>query len=122
MATHLNKEVTHLTPDALTLMRAYDWPGNIRELEHAVQRAVIVCRGLAIQAEDITLEFGKAGGAPAEEVVTLEEHERRYIQSVLERTGRAIRGPSGAARLLGLPASTLRSRMKKLGIVRSHNR
>ncbi|OGG46713.1 MAG: hypothetical protein A3F84_20330 [Candidatus Handelsmanbacteria bacterium RIFCSPLOWO2_12_FULL_64_10] len=118
MASHLNKEVSHLTSDALALLRTYDWPGNIRELEHAVQRAVIVCRGPALRAEDITLEFGKAGSAPAEEVVTLEEHERRYIQSVLDRTGWAIRGPDGAAAILGLHEATLRSRMKKLGILR----
>ena len=118
MAAHLRKEVTHLTPEALAALQAYDWPGNVRELEHAIQRAVIVCRGSAIRAEDIVLELGKSEEDPAEELLTLEEHERQYIQEVLEGTGWVVRGARGAAEILGLPESTLRNRMKKLGIRR----
>ena len=59
MASHLDKEVTYLTPEALSLLQAHDWPGNVRELEHAVQRAVIVCTGSAIQARDILLGEGR---------------------------------------------------------------
>jgi DNA-binding NtrC family response regulator len=84
-----------------------------------VRRAVIVCRGPAIRASDITLEFGRASGGPEEEIIPLEEQERRYIQEALRRTGGVIKGPRGAAALLGLPESTLRSRMKKLGILRT---
>jgi transcriptional regulator with GAF, ATPase, and Fis domain len=119
MASHLNKPVTQLTSEALVLLSAYDWPGNVRELEHAVQRAVIVCRGSAIRAGDIVLESGREGESPSEEVVTLEEIERRHIQKVLERTGGIIRGPRGAAALLGLHEATLRFRMRKLDIRRS---
>ncbi len=118
MAAHLNKNVTDLTPEALSLLYAYDWPGNVRELEHAIQRAVIVCRGSVIRPEDILLEAGKTGGGPVEEIVTMEEMERRHIREALERTGWVIRGPRGAAALLGLHESTLRSRMKKLNIFR----
>jgi len=123
MAAHLNKRVAQLTPEALDLLRAYDWPGNVRELEHAVRRAVIVCRGPSVRASDILLEFGKAGDSPTaeEETVSLEEHERRYIQEVLEKTGGIIKGPRGAAALLGLHEATLRSRMKKLGIRKVRN-
>ena len=118
MAAHLNKEVTHLTPDALAALHAHDWPGNIRELEHAVERAVIVCRELAIRAEDIAPELGRREEGSVRELVPLEEYERRYIREVLEQTGWVIKGPQGAAELLGMRASTLYSRMKKLGIVR----
>jgi len=118
MAAHLNKNVTHLTPEAFSLLNAYDWPGNVRELEHAVQRAVVVCRGPAIRAEDILLEFGKGPERTSGETLTLEENERRHIEAVLEQTGWVIEGAGGAAALLGLPASTLRSRMKKLSIRR----
>ena len=119
MASHLNKPVTHLTPEALSLLNAYAWPGNVRELEHAIQRAVIVCRGPVIRAGDIFLEFAKERGSSTEEIATLDENERRHIRETLERTGWVIKGPHGAAALLNLPASTLYSRMKKLGIVRA---
>ena len=117
MAAHLNKKVTRLTPEVLTLLRAYDWPGNVRELEHVVQRAVIVCRGPTIQVEDIVLEKIAAANAIGE-IVPLEEYERRYIRAVLEKMGWRIRGTQGAAALLHMHESTLRSRMKKLGIER----
>jgi len=117
-AAHLNKAVSRLTPQAWAFARAYDWPGNVRELEHVIQRAVIVCRGPAIQVGDLALGGVQADERPAEEVVSLEEHERRYIREVLEQTRWVVRGSRGAAALLGMPGSTLQSRMKKLGIVR----
>jgi transcriptional regulator with GAF, ATPase, and Fis domain len=118
MALHLNKKVPYLAPDALALLNAYDWPGNVRELEHAMQRAAVVCRGAEIRAKDIVLEFGMAGEGSADTVMTLEKLEQRYIREVLERTGWIIKGARGAAALLGVPDSTLRSRMKRLGISR----
>jgi len=118
MAAHLNKEVIRLTPAALEVLQAYDWPGNVRELEHVMQRAVIGCKGGAIGAEDILLGRGRGDATQAEEVVTLEEHERQYIRKVLEQTGWVVRGANGAASMLGVPESTLRTRMKKLGIAR----
>jgi transcriptional regulator with GAF, ATPase, and Fis domain len=116
MAAHLNKEIPRLPPEALAALRAYGWPGNVRELEHAIQHAVIVCRGPEVRVKDIVLDFERVD--PTEEVVTLEEHERRYIQSVLEKTGWVIKGPHGAAALLRMPESTLRYRIKRLGIRR----
>ena len=115
---HLDKEVAHLTPEALAALRAHAWPGNVRELEHVVNRAVIVCQGSVIRAEDVVLEPGRGEEGPAEEFVPLEEFERRYIRKVLKKTGWVVKGPRGAATLLGMYASTLQSRMKKLGIVR----
>ena len=118
MAAHLDKEVTHLTPEALELLRSYAWPGNVRELEHAVKRAVVVCRGSEIHPEDTLLELEKTEEDATDELLTLEELERRHIRKVLERTGGVIKGKHGAATMLGLPVSTLRHRMKKLGIER----
>ena len=118
MAAHLNREVTQLSPEALAALEGYDWPGNVRELEHAVKRAVVVCSGTAIRAEDITLDFEQPSGESAEEILPLEEVERQYIRRVLEQTGWVIKGPRGAAARLGLKESTLRFRMKKLGIAR----
>lgn len=118
MAAHLNKEVTHFTPEALAALQGYGWPGNVRELEHAVQRAVIVCQPPVIRAADILLEQESADQPPSGASPTLEEHERRYILEMLKQSGWVIKGPEGAAARLGLPPSTLYSRMKKLGIAR----
>ena len=112
MASHLSKAVEGFTSEALSALQAYAWPGNVRELEHVVQWTVVVCGGREIGAEEIEVEFGGVGGG-MEEVVSLEEHERRYIRRVLKRTGGKIRGADGAAALLGVPESTLRSRMKR---------
>ena len=119
MAAHLDKEVTHLSPGATSALQAYNWPGNVRELEHSMQRAVIICQGTAILASDIALELPQGTSPQSHNSMTLEENERRYILSILEQTAWVIKGPKGAADILGLPSSTLRSRMKKLGIQRS---
>ena len=118
MAAHLNKKVSQVTSEALARLKNYGWPGNVRELKHTVERAVVVCQGEAIVADNIMLEVGKLEGVTEEELVTLEDNERRYILKVLEATGWVIRGPKGAAALLGKHESTLRNRMKKLGIRR----
>ena len=117
IANHVSKEATQFTPQALAELEMYDWPGNVRELEHVVHRAVIVCSGREIRAEDLLLERGDRTEEPAEELVTLEDFERRYILRVLEQAGGVIAGPHGAAAILGLHESTLRGRMRKMGIL-----
>ena len=119
MAAHLNKEVSQLSVEALATLQAYDWPGNVRELEHAVQRAVIVCTGPVLRVGDIALAPVSVHGESAEEPVTPEEYERRYILEALEQTGWVVRGPHGAAAMLGIHEATLRYRMKKLGVRRN---
>ena len=116
MSAHLNRPSMGLSQAALGALMAYDWPGNIRELEHALQRAVIVARGTEIAASDINVQLG--GGAPVEGHLTMAEAERRHILHVMDSVGWRVRGPGGAAELLGLAESTLRSRMKRLGIQR----
>lgn len=101
MASHLNKEVACLTPEALALLKAYGWPGNVRELKHVVQRAVIVCQGPVIRAEDIALDFARAGDGRPEEIVTLEELERRYsgiYEECWRRPGGSSRDPAARRR------------------------
>jgi DNA-binding NtrC family response regulator len=118
MAKHLNKSIAGLAPEAQIALQAYEWPGNVRELQHAVERAAVVCSAAEIGVEDLSMmgkALGKASDGP---LLPLREVERQYIRSVLERVGWVIRGPQGAAAVLGLPASTLRDRIKKLGIKR----
>jgi len=120
MAAHVQKKVMGFTDSALALLQRYDWPGNVRELKHAVERAVIVCPQPAIDTPDIALMQPAPAATPLavlpnEPPLTLAEQERRYLRQVLEANDWTIRG---TARLLKLPESTLRNRMKRLGLTR----
>ena len=100
----------------MTALRQYAWPGNIRELEHVIERAVILTEGSTL--EPIELSTGARGGGVVSSVMTLEERERLHIMDILEQTGWRVSGKYGAAELLGLKPTTLEARMKKLGITR----
>ncbi|ATB31672.1 sigma 54-interacting transcriptional regulator [Melittangium boletus] len=116
-----------VTADGLARLAAYDWPGNIRELANALERATILSRRPELGAEsfDVPVRLSSpVRSAPvplslAEGAVpTLEEVQRQHILRVLGLTQGRLYGPGGAAALLGLKPSTLQSRMKKLGITR----
>ncbi len=125
------RSFSRVSEDGMRLLMSYHWPGNIRELQNVIERAAILARdkvvpiaphlvssGIGTNAE--ALQAAAAGNAPeTEEFVALAENEARYIRRVLNHTRWAIAGKGGAAEILDLPASTLRSRMKKLGIERS---
>ena len=102
------------TIDALV---AYNWPGNIRELENIVERAVIISRGKQLELGDWLTE--KKSITTASHAVSLEDVERMHIIEVLEMTGWRVSGEKGAAKILGLKPTTLEARMNKLGIKRS---
>ena len=118
MAKHLGKQIDALTPDVIDVLRAYHWPGNVRELEHVIQRAVIACNNSLIRVGDLGLMSIILPASQGQEIIPLDEFERRYIIEVLKATNWHVKGPEGAAALLGLPPSTLYSKMKKLGIKR----
>jgi len=118
MAAHLHKPLVHIEADAFAALCRYAWPGNVRELEHAVQRAVIICRDGRLRADDLALASRPVHEIDPQDWVPPEEYERRYLRRILERCGWVIRGDTGAAAQLGLAESTLRGRMKKLGIER----
>jgi formate hydrogenlyase transcriptional activator len=117
----LKKRIETIPSEALDALSRYAWPGNIRELQNLVERAVILARGTELHIPLAELKPPPApahagnGRAPAR-LVTLEEKEREYINEVLRHTGGLVGGRGGAAEILGLPVSTLRSRMKKLGL------
>jgi DNA-binding NtrC family response regulator len=115
-ARRLGRAIDGLSPSFIDRARAYDWPGNIRELENVVERALIMSRGGVLDARELFAV--PAGAAPAEPPGddTLEEVERAHIRRVLDGTRWMIEGDQGAARKLGLNPSTLRGRMRKLGI------
>ena len=136
--TRFDKRVSSINQLSLQQLHEYHWPGNVRELQHLVERAVLVS-----DCEELKIDLPLANDGPEEllaydlphnterppatqragvstfeasDLVTLEENERRHIEKVLRYTRGRISGPEGAATILGVPPSTLRSRMKKLGL------
>ena len=111
------KRIESVSPAALDKLRAYDWPGNIRELENVIERAMILSGGPVLELEEPLLP-----GTPS--VITdspagsLREIEISTIRRALEDCDWVIEGERGAAHKLGLEPSTLRSRMRKHGIQR----
>jgi formate hydrogenlyase transcriptional activator len=120
LGTQIGKPIEQISRDAISRLCAYPWPGNIRELENVIERALIVSPGPVLQIDADLL----AAAAPTSEGVdsSLVAIEREHIQRVLEQTGGVVEGPGGAARILDMHPNTLRSRMKKLGIRRSDHR
>jgi transcriptional regulator with GAF, ATPase, and Fis domain len=116
-AGRMGKRIETVHADTLDALTAYPWPGNIRELENVIERAVILSDGPELEIDPEVLPVA---AAPAEEAGTksLVSVERDHILGVLEQAGWVIEGANGAARVLGLHPNTLRSRMKKLGVVR----
>ncbi|HET7824908.1 MAG TPA: sigma 54-interacting transcriptional regulator, partial [Anaeromyxobacter sp.] len=118
----LGKAFQPLAPASLEKLRGYGWPGNVRELANLVERACVLSRdGVLDLAGALPASAGAdlPGGGPPR---TLQEIEREHVLRVLASTGGVIQGPRGAARVLGLHANTLRSRMGRLGILRTRAR
>ena len=114
----LGKRLQEVDADTLRRLAAYAWPGNIRELQNVIERAVVLSAGSVVSIDDC---FGSTGHeqTPGRTACTLEEAERAHLLYVLEQTRWTIEGKDGAAAILGLKPSTLRSRMRKLGIRRA---
>jgi formate hydrogenlyase transcriptional activator len=113
-AARMSRPVDQIDARALDQLVAYNWPGNVRELANILERAVILCQGRVLQSGHLGLPTAAPAGE--DDVVPLDEAERRHILKALEKTGGVLAGPKGAAALLGVNRSTLWSRMRKLGI------
>ena len=114
----IGKKITAIPRSVMTSLQAYDFPGNIRELENIVERAMILTRDGTLRLDKSLELLLKGPAASGESDATLEEVERRHILAVLETTNWRIEGPKGAALRLGLNANTLRSRLQRLGLKR----
>jgi formate hydrogenlyase transcriptional activator len=137
----LGKQISAVAPETMQHLSAYEWPGNVRELQNVIERAVVLCEEPVLEidpdllplqvatsrASEPLVPSGSAKAPPANElaevraavpddIAPLEEIERRHIVAALESTAGVIHGPKGAARILKLNPTTLRSRMEKLGI------
>ena len=114
------KKIRKITKETLDLFQAYDWPGNIRELQNVVERAVILCDGETFSVDETWLkrESHQSTGPTVPLAATLVEREKEAIESALAECQGRISGPSGAAAKLGIPRQTLESKIAKLGIDR----
>ncbi len=116
-ARRMNRTVETIPSETLDLLVRYPWPGNIRELENLIERAVIVSPGPVLRVP--LSELKHPAEAAAGDLLTLEAAEREHILKALEATHWVLAGPQGAAAKLGMKRTTLQSRMQKLVINRN---
>lgn len=126
----LGKHIASVSEESMRRLANYDWPGNVRELQNVIERAVILSPGNTLDLSEELHPAVAAGGRrgevkslqlKSENGGSLEETTRRHIESVLQQTNWMIEGDRGAAKILNINPSTLRSRLKKLGIQRPGN-
>jgi len=117
-ARRMNKTIDTIPSETMEALTEYQWPGNIRELENVIERAVILSSGSVLHVPLRDLQTRFAAGHDCERLRTLADVEREHIRSILKETRWVLSGPRGAAARLGMNRSTLYFRMKKLGIVR----
>ena len=125
-AVKSHKNVTGISPAALSQLKQYNWPGNIRELEHLIERNVLLYKSNEIQSFDIAIIPEMATASKIAESVSgaiksMEEMERDHILNALKVCAGKVFGTGGAAELLKVPAQTLYSKMKKLGIKQEYS-
>ena len=120
-ARRMSKVVDTIPSETMNALVHYHWPGNIRELQNLLERAVILSAGPVLKVPFNDLQVQPATVTAIRKVETLEESERRHILAALDAADWVISGPKGAAAALGLKRSTLQARMEKLGIRRARS-
>jgi formate hydrogenlyase transcriptional activator len=115
-ARRMNRAVETIPAETLDLLVRYPWPGNIRELENLIERAIIVSPGPVLR---VPLAEIRSPSEPSADGLTLRAAERDHIIKALEATNWVLAGPRGAAARLGMKRTTLQSKMRKLGVVKS---
>jgi formate hydrogenlyase transcriptional activator len=126
-ARRMNKRMESIPSETMSALCDYQWPGNIRELQNVIERAVILSSGPVLKVAVADLKTNGAHGAGPQSSAqnhgkiqrVLEETERKQILAALEESRWVVAGPKGAATRLGMKRSTLQARMQKLGIARS---
>jgi transcriptional regulator with GAF, ATPase, and Fis domain len=116
------KKITAVSDKVLKKLMAYEWPGNIRELEHLIERNILLAKGTVIEEVTLPVVSQKSHTPAAQDgpLKTIEENERDHILAVLKKCNGKIWGAGAAAEILNLPPSTLKSKMKKLGIKKEY--
>jgi len=124
-ARRMKKNIEDIPSETMESLTRYDWPGNIRELQNLIERAVILSTGSTLRvpmealssSQDLSTPVAAPEQSPHDDG-TLAAADRRHIIAALEKANWVIAGPNGAAARLGVKRSTLQFRMRKLGIVR----
>lgn len=121
-AKKAGRQITTLSNRALQDMVSYNWPGNIRELEHLIERSVLLSSGDTIKQVHLpsSKQIAQTTGPDEVSLRTIDENERDHILKILKYCGGKLSGEGGAAQILGVPAGTLYSKMKRLDIKREH--
>ncbi len=117
-ARRMNKHIEIIPQEVMDALEKWEWPGNIRELENFIERAVILSSGPVLRAPLSELALADEPVASSTKLSTLEAAEREHILRALRETNGVIAGPNGAAARLGLKRTTLNNKMRKLGITR----
>jgi formate hydrogenlyase transcriptional activator len=110
------KNIRKIGKQTLEHLRAYHWPGNIRELQNVIERAIILSEGDTFVVDESWLKLEPAESKPHEGFSALADREIEMIEDALAESHGRIAGPSGAAAKLGIPRQTLESKIKRLGI------
>ena len=117
----IGKRIEKIGQGTMNRLMAYSWPGNIRELENIIERAIILSKGSSLEIEDELFPSLDPPDQEENRPLTLEKVERGHILKILEKTRWVVDGGKGAAKILKLHPNTLRSRMQKLGIRRDRH-
>jgi formate hydrogenlyase transcriptional activator len=119
-AQKAGKKIRNINKETLDLFQAYEWPGNIRELQNVIERAVILCDGETFSVDEtwLTPVAPKSAATSVPLVANLVEREREMVETALREAEGVVGGPTGAAAKLGIPRQTLESKIRKLGINR----
>jgi transcriptional regulator with GAF, ATPase, and Fis domain len=117
-ARRMGKQIDQISPETMSELTSYPWPGNIRELQNFIERSVILTSGNVLESPLASLR----NSTEVESVgpITMQDAERDHIRKTLEQTRWVVAGPNGAAARLGIKRSTLYFRMQKLGISRTN--
>jgi transcriptional regulator with GAF, ATPase, and Fis domain len=110
------RHITSISPKVISQLEGYAWPGNVRELEHMIERSVLLTRGNTLM--EVSLPRGVTTSSGNVRHKALREIERSYIIDVLRKYKGKVSGEGGAADILQIPATTLHSKMKRLGITK----
>jgi PAS domain S-box-containing protein len=111
----MGKEIETISKKTMEALQSYSWPGNVRELKNVIEHAMILSKDKSLR-----VHLPRPGSLETDATQDLQNMERRHILAVLEKTGWRLSGDGGAAEALGLKRTTLRAKMKKLGIKRSN--
>jgi len=115
-AKESGKSIRHISKDTLEQLKGYDWPGNIRELQNVIERAVILCETDTFLVDESWLERESGESSQGDGLSALADREVEMIEAALAETHGRISGPTGAAAKLGIPRQTLESKIRRLGI------